>query len=143
MVTFSILLTQIAEEENMNMREMLKFLQDKGVDVSYTSLTSYRSFRSIPSYDVSKAILEAFGYETDNLPDILENSRKELKNYKEDVSNKLVRTIRVSPDDLGLETSEDINIILSQRASTLNKNVNEYIIDLIKNDLAKSGYIGG
>ena len=143
MVTFSTILTQIAQEEKMNMQQMLSFLQNKGVETTYTSLTSYRSFRSIPSYDIAKSILEAFNYDISELPDILENSRTELKNYKEDTGKKFVRTIRIKPEELNVDTADEITIVLEQRAREENYNVNQYIINLIKNDLILSKYIKG
>ena len=141
MITFSTLLTQIAKEENMNMQQMCSYLQNKDIYATYSSLTSYRSFRSIPSYEAAKSILEAFNYNIDGLAEILEYSKNELKNYKTETSNKFIRSIRIKPEELSMDNPNEINIILEQRSKELNINVNQYIINLIKEDLILSNYI--
>ena len=144
-ITFSALLTQILSASGLNLREAQQFLSENGADVPYSSLAAYKTFTAVPAYDRGKEILDAFHYvmDDDELIEILQYSRSELKEYKEDERQYVNKGIRLSAKYFkeGI-TTDELESLVETRIQELNeKNWNTYIASLIRKDLIEDGLI--
>lgn len=145
-VTFSTLLSQLAGAYGYNVRRLHQHLLDSGIDISYATIASYHAFRTVPTFETAKSILNAFNYSIsdEELTNILSLSRSEISEYKEDTRKTIMRSIKINPALIQADLSvDDLNTILSNRAEDLNHSLNGYIVELIKRDLVLSGYIEG
>ena len=57
-LTFSRLIQQILDEQNMNLTTLATELYDLGVDITYSALYSYYSGTSVPPIKMAKDILK-------------------------------------------------------------------------------------
>lgn len=144
--TFSTLLVQLMEQMSFNTKETCDFLKHNGIDVPYSTFSSYKSFETVPSIERARSIINAFGYQISEaeLKEIISYSREESRKLKE--SNGYVQTgIRLSAKQFGKDIdSEQLDVMLTQRASELiekQPSLNSYVTYLIKKDLIESGYL--
>ena len=147
MDTFSKILIQLLGSSHMNMRDLYRALQAKDAGISYPALGSYKSFNSVPSFDRARMILDVFGYDIsdEELSEILQFSRDELKSIREEDPMFMQQGVRLSPKSF----SDDINVtelrsMIDSRIADINPdngNFNSYVTSLIKDDLIKSGYL--
>jgi len=144
-ITFSALLTQIMSASRMKLTDLHKRLTNRGENISYQALSSYRAFTAVPPYNKASAILSAVNYSADEneLNEILEYSREMLKELNSDSKQYIQQGIRISPKLLGLDMSVDaLELLLDRRiAETDEKTLNAYINSLIKADLVKYGFV--
>lgn len=147
MDTFSGIFIQLLESSDMSMRDIYRALKEKGVNISYPALAAYKSFNSVPPFDRARMILDVFGYEIsdDDLSDILQYSKSELKSIREDDLPFLQQGVRLSPKSF----SENINVgelrsFIEDRIQEIeleNNTFNSYVTKLIKDDLTNAGYL--
>ena len=146
-VTYSMLLQQILDAVNMNDKSANSFLNENGLAISYPAFWSYRSFRSVPSFERAKAILKGFNYpiEDSDLEEILEYSRVELKNNILETKKYISKGVRLSPRQIAPSLSADEleNVIMERARKVIGPDatINNYLNTLVKRDLIESGYI--
>ena len=154
MITFSALLSQLVDESGMTNRKVALAIQDElkkensNVTLSYPSFFAYRNFTMVPSFEKASIIVKYFNYDISNeeLSNILEYSRSELKKIKEDDNKDIRQGIRIKPSNFSDDMSaSELEIIIKNRIDELygedKGSINGYINDLIKDDLIKYGYI--
>lgn len=146
-ITFSSLFTQILNASNMNLREAHALLADKDVNVPYSSLSAYKTFAAVPTYDRALNMLRAFEYKisNDELIEILAYSKSQLSNLRDDTRQYFNKGVRINPENIseGL-SSEELARMIEQRIADLSEsNFNTYIAKLIKDDLYNCGIFTG
>lgn len=152
LTTFSAILAQLVNESKQSTRKIVKDIDNSTKDeqtrvsISYPAFASYKNFDTVPSYEKAKKILSFFDYDiSDNeLTEVLNYSRQELKKIKDSDSKDMRQGIRLSPANFGLDSADDLSVIIQRRITELgvrNRSVNTYISELIKKDLQDSGYI--
>ncbi len=130
----------------MTARQLFRILRDRNVDISYPAIGSYKNYDSVPSFDRARAILDALEYEIsdDDLSEILQYSRDELKEIRQDEQT-VQQGVRLSPKFFsGNINAAELRTMIDSRIEELtsvNGNFNSYISWLIKNDLTNAGYI--
>ncbi len=154
MITFAALLSQLVDESGMNNRQVALDIQKKlaeensNVTLSYPSFFAYRNFTMVPSFEKASIIIKYFHYDisNDELSQILEYSRNELRKLKEDDNKDIRQGVRIKPKHFSesISTSE-LEIMIKDRMNELygedKGSFNLYVNDLIKSDLIKYGYI--
>lgn len=146
-ITFSSLLLQLLVSSNETVRDLYRALSYSGNEISYPSLVSYKNFDAIPSFDRAKNILNYYNYliTDDDLVEILDYSRQELKEYRLDNAKYYQRGIRLSPsffsEDLTVRGLEQLIEQRSVEVDSESGNINQYIARLIKDDLVKNAYL--
>lgn len=134
------------ESSNMTARQLFRILRDRNVDISYPAIGSYKNYDSVPSFDRARAILDALEYEIsdDDLSEILQYSRDELKEIRQDEQT-VQQGVRLSPKFFsGNINAAELRTMIDSRIEELtsvNGNFNSYISWLIKNDLTNAGYL--
>ncbi len=145
LITFSALLTQILGASSMNLKQSLAVLHERGVSISYSSLSAYKAFTAVPSYERAQEILRAFDYEIsdEELTEVLQYSRSELKEYREDARKYLNSGIRLNPKYFGEGmTSADLELLISEQIDDAGDGtMNAYLSRLVKEDLIRSGLL--
>lgn len=147
LTTFSTILTQLLKYNDKSLRSLVNDMNNhQDVSISYPAFVSYKNYDVVPSFEKASIILNYFNYDITNqeLTDILEYSRNELKKLKSDDVKDIRQGIRLSPSYFGIKETEDLEVILQKRINELNleKNtINTYISELIRIDLETSGYI--
>lgn len=146
--TFSMLLTQIMEASDIRfVRDAYKIISEKRVDISYPTFANYKSFNTVPSYNIARQILDALGYSVsdEELVDILDYSNKELKSIRDYGKKTMQRGISLIPSYFGEDLNADtLQSLIEVRVHDLfgeNGNVNHYINQLIKTDLIRHGLL--
>ena len=152
--TFSTLLIQLISESGKSTRKIALEIQEQLKDdssqltLSYPAFISYRNFTTVPSFEKASLIINYFNYEISNeeLTEILDYSRSELKKIKLDDDKDIRQGIRLNPKNFNEEWSAaELEITIKQRIEELygedKGSINSYISDLIKKDLEKAGYI--
>ena len=130
----------------MTARQLFRILRDRNVDISYPAIGSYKNYDSVPSFDRARAILDALEYEIsdDDLSEILQYSRDELKEIRQDEQT-VQQGVRLSPKFFsGNINAAELRTMIDSRIEELtsvNGNFNSYISWLIKNDLTNAGYL--
>lgn len=149
--TFSNILNQIVEETNVSGKKLCtsinKTLSENNstMQISYPCFASYRNFRAVPSMDRAAAILKCVNYEISNsdLAEILEYSKRELKKVNDDRKD-IQQGLRIKPENFSETCSvTQLELALMQRVKELygsSGSLNQYVNDLIKQDLQRSGY---
>ena len=147
MDTFSSIMRQLLESSNITMRQLYRKLNENNADISYPALGSYKNYDSVPSFDRARMIFDAFGYDAtdDELSDILQYSRAELKTIREDDQTMIQQGVRLSPKNFSKDMKADelrslIDDRIAELAPDIN-NFNSYITRLIKDDLIQSGLL--
>ena len=153
-ITFSALLTQLINESGISTRKIALDIQKKllsennQLKFSYPALISYRNFNTVPSFEKATIIINYFNYPISNeeLTEILDYSRSELKKIKLDYDKDVRQGIRLNPKNFDeTMTASDLEIMIKQRIGEIypdeSGSINTYISDLIKKDLTNSGYI--
>ena len=147
-ITFSMLLTQIMEGSNIRFANTAyQIIKEHGIDISYPTFANYKSFSTVPPYEVARQILDCFDYEcTDaELVEILDYSNRELKNMRQDERKSFKRTINLIPKNFEDDLSADsLQTLLEMRAQDIygeEANINKYINYLVYEDLIKHGLI--
>lgn len=134
------------ESSDMTARQLFRILRDRNVDISYPAIGSYKNYDSVPSFDRARAILDALEYEIsdDDLSEILQYSRDELKEIRQDEQT-VQQGVRLSPKFFsGNINAAELRTMIDSRIEELtsvNGNFNSYISWLIKNDLTNAGYL--
>ena len=86
--TFSRLIIQILQDQNLNLTQLYKELYDLGLNITYASLYGYYTGKMVPPLSKAKEILktEKIEIEDEELEAILEQSRQVQKqeNSQED-----------------------------------------------------------
>lgn len=147
MDTFSSIMRQLLGSSGMTMRQLYRKLNEENSDISYPALGSYKNYDSVPSFDRARMIFDAFGYDAtdDELSDILQYSRAELKTIREDDQTMIQQGVRLSPKNFSKDMKADelrslIDDRIAELAPDIN-NFNSYITRLIKDDLIQSGIL--
>ena len=147
MLTFSTLLTQILNASGMSLTKASQYLEEKGINVPYSSLAAYKAFTSVPEYDRAVEILNGFDYpiSSEELLEVIQYSKSELKDYKTDTRQYLNKGLRLNPKQFQEDmTADELERILEVRMNEIGEpNLNSYISKLIKNDLVSEGLIEG
>lgn len=153
-ITFSALLTQLINESGISTRRVAIDIQKRlakeasQLKFSYPALISYRNFNTVPSFEKASIIINYFNYPISNeeLTEILDYSRSELKKIKLDYDKDIRQGIRLNPKNFEESlTASELELMIKQRISEIypdeSGSINTYISDLIKKDLTNSGYI--
>lgn len=159
-ITFSRLIQQILDEQNMNLTTLATELYDLGVDITYSALYSYYSGTSVPPIKMAKDILktEKIYFKESELEEILEYSKKISRNeniYKDrilriDVKIKpevISKDFQHNPSSLrniiDIRTNELFgdNDLITQFSANGKRKLGAYISYLIKKDLIENGLI--
>ena len=147
MDTFSSIMRQLLGSSGMTMRQLYRKLNEENSDISYPALGSYKNYDSVPSFDRARMIFDAFGYEVrdEELSEILQYSRAELKTIREDDQTMVQQGVRLSPRNFMKDMKADelrslIDDRIAELAPDIN-NFNSYITRLIKDDLIQSGLL--
>ena len=147
MDTFSRIMRQLLESSGITMRQLYRKLIEMNSDISYPALGSYKNYDSVPSFVRARMILDAFGYEVtdEELSEILQYSRAELKTIREDDQTMIQQGVRLSPRNFSKNMKADeLRSMIDQRIAELGpdiSNFNSYITWLIKDDLMQSGLL--
>ena len=144
--TFATVFGQILAASDMSLRQAHAYLEERGVQVPYQTLSAYKTFSAVPAYDRALDILKAFDYEIadEDLSELLQYSATELKQYREDARKYLNRGVRINPKFFSEDmTSDDLEFIINQRIEESGDGtLNTYLMRLIKEDLTKNGFLG-
>lgn len=119
--------------------EACKYLNNKGMDIKRTTLSTYLKGEVVPPYEKAKSILNVIGYELteEELSDILKFS-KENKKKSQIGKNKIETKLFLKPNMFGFD-----NIVIFEEAIEDKytekgfDNLNDYLIDLVRKDLEK------
>lgn len=159
-ITFSRLISQILDEQNINLTELANELYDLGLNITYSALYSYYSGASVPPFRTASKILKLENIHIDNneLDGILSYSKKISKD--EDIyKNKILRIdVKIKPEVIskrfennpnGLRNLIDLRAnevfsdedIITQYSVIGNRKLGAYISYLIRKDLIESGLL--
>lgn len=147
MDTFSTLMMQLLAGSNMKMMDIFRILESKNAGISYPSLAAYKNFNAVPSFDRARMILDAldFSISDEELTEMLQFSRDELKRYREDDQKIMQQGLRLQPSyyDKDINAPELREIIEKRALEVLPEtgNFNSYVNKLIRDDLIQAGYI--
>ena len=145
--TFAFLLSQLLDSTGLSAAKAQKQMEEQGITISYPAFAAYKNFSVVPPFDKAQAILRFFEYDISeqDLKDILDNSRSELKKLKLDNQADIRTGIRLTPRSFSKDLeAPELDVMISRRINELfedNGNMNTYVSYLIKNDLISSGYI--
>ena len=145
--TFSGLLIQLLTASGKTIKDLYDDLVRSGSSISYQSLSSYKRYMTVPVFERAKTILTVLHYNSlsdQELVDILEFSRNELRRLKEENRADVRQGVRLIPSKFDPSLSADeLDIMITRRISELSigQNFNDYVTYLIRNDLIQSGYI--
>lgn len=154
-ITFNRILSQILEEEEINLTKYCKELNDLGVNITYPCLYSYYCGYTVPGFSKAKKILKVskIKYSSDELEEILEYSKVISSENNIEENRIMTLTLKVKPEEVSTElTPSTLKNILNIRAGELfNQNVNfstdkkgklsSYFAYLVKKDLEENNLI--
>lgn len=159
-ITFSRLISQILIEQNINLTELYKDLNNLGINITYSSLYAYFKGTNVPPISVARQILvsENICVNDNELNDILKLSKNIQKSETEDINKTLRFNLRIKAGSINNKYELNpklLKSVIEMRANELFGNedlvtqysasgkgkLSAYITYLIKNDLKKSGYI--
>ena len=153
-ITFGGLLTQLVNEQTRTLAASKRMMEEKGLNISYPTLLSYKNGRIVPSYETAREILKSFNY---NLPytelsQLLSYSREQVKDLNSDDQKYFQTSLRINPNlvEEGM-TASRLETILNERAGELfsdpelsssfnvgNRKLSAYISYLIQKDLKEN-----
>lgn len=159
-VTYSTLLTQILQEQDINLANLHNELCDLGMKITYASLYSYFNGAVIPPYSVAKEILrlEKINIDSEELEAILDYSKKVAKQERSDDGKILNLNLKIKPEYIDLsykKNAQGLKNIIEMRAEELfgneelmstfqaggKRKLSAYVAYLIKKDLEDSDFI--
>lgn len=159
-ITFNRILSQILEDEELNLTQYCKEINDLGVNITYPCLYSYYCGYTVPGFSKAKKILKAskIKYSNEELEEILEYSKKISTENNSEESRVMTLTLKIKPklisknfesNPLGLksiiklrsnELFSDKDLLTQFSAENKNK-LSSYIAYLIKKDLIENKLI--
>lgn len=147
-ITFSVLLSQILTASGIRFAKAgYELVRDAGVNVSYSTFANYKAFTTVPSFNMARQILDCFDYQCsdEELRSILDYSNRELHYLRTGEKRILQRGISLNPEYFEESLSPDaLQAMLEDAAQTQlgpDGTVNQYINELIRNDLISKGFI--
>ena len=159
-LTFSRLIIQILQDQNLNLTQLHKELYDLGLSITYASLYGYYTGKMVPPLSKAKEILkiEKVEIDDDELIAILEQSRQvqKVENYQEDKILNL--NLKIKPELVGgayKQQAKYLKSVIEMRADELfgdenlvtqfsasgKRKISSYVAYLIKKDLEESGLL--
>ena len=158
--TYSTLLRQILEDQNYTLRDLHEELLNLDYEITYASLYSYLTGKTVPSFDIAKSILEKERYEIeeDELRETLVFSKKKWKENQQEDSNLLNMHVKIKPGTIApsfQNNAETLKSTIEMRAEELfsdsdmitqftaggKRKISAYIAYLIKKDLMENDFI--
>ena len=123
-LTFSRLILQILNEQDLNLRELYRELCDLGMNITYASLYSYFTGVVVPPYDVASELLDLENVEMEEseLRNILTHSRKVMKEELHDSDRILQMNLKIKPELIGREYQKKpkyLKSVIEMRANEL------------------------
>lgn len=157
-ITFNRILSQILEDEELNLSEYFKELFNLGVDITYPCLYSYYCGYTVPGFSKAKKILKASRvvYSNDELEQILEYSKKISSENNLEDPKIMTLTLKIKPElvsnNLTPSTLKNImnlraNELFNKEGSTIDfqsdkkGKLSTYIAYLVKKDLEENNLI--
>ena len=155
--TFERKLKRILEEKQKSLIKIHEELEDKNVIVTYASLYSYLTGKSIPPQQKAEQILSALGYNTEKeeLTNVIEVS-KNVHAERRKKETVLHLNLKIKPEMITKEFQNDpekAKKIIDKRASEFfgekpeslkkkkKRKLSAYIAMLIKEDLEENSYL--
>ena len=155
--TFERKLKRILEEKQKSLIKIHEELEDKNVIVTYASLYSYLTGKSIPPQQKAEQILSALGYNTEKeeLTNVIEVS-KNVHAERRKKETILHLNLKIKPEMITKEFQNDpekAKKIIDKRASEFfgekpeslkkkkKRKLSAYIAMLIKEDLEENSYL--
>lgn len=158
--TFSRLIIQILQDQNLNLTQLYKELYDLGLNITYASLYGYYTGKMVPPLSKAKEILktEKIEIEDKELESILEQSRQVQKQENSQEDKILNLNLKIKPELVGSayrHQSKYLRSVIEMRADELfgdenlvtqfsasgKRKISSYVAYLIKKDLEESGLL--
>lgn len=100
--TFSFILKEILNEENLNLKKYCDLLNNLGLSITYPSLYAYYNGVTTPSFLTAKRILKLSKYKIndDELEQILDFSKKSIKADNSENSRILNLNLKIKPKQI-------------------------------------------
>jgi len=159
-LTFSRLIIQILQDQNLNLTQLYKELYDLGLNITYASLYGYYTGKMIPPFSKAKEILKIEKIEIDDaeLEAILEQSRQVQKAENSQEDKILNLNLKIKPelvDGAYRQQAKYLRSVIEMRADELfgdenlvtqfsasgKRKISSYVAYLIKKDLEESGLL--
>ena len=159
-LTFSRLIIQILQEQNLNLTQLYKELYDLGVKITYASLYGYYTGKMVPPFAKAKEILKTEKLEIDDedLEAILKQSRLVQKEENSQEEKILNLNLKIKPELVGSaykQQAKYLRSVIEMRADELfgdadlvtqfsasgKRKLSSYVAYLIKKDLEESGLL--
>lgn len=139
-INFFEILTNFFESHRITKcTDACKYLNEKGLDIKRTTLSTYLKGEVVPPYEKAKVILNTIGCETteEELSSILKFSKENKKKSQVD-KTKIETKLSLRPEAFGFDNIVIFEEVLNDRYTEKGfDNLNDYLIDLIQNDLRK------
>lgn len=159
-IAFSDILTRILSDKDVNLTELHKELLNLGLDITYSSLYTYYNGTAVPRYSMAKKLLklERYSIKDEDLEDVLEISKKIVKEKRDDVRDILPMYLKIRPEEIHkkyrgnpLALKEDLRVRINEEfneedkieLTSMNnlKKFSAYVTKLIKKDLESNGFL--
>jgi len=159
-MTFSSLLLQILQEQNLNLTELYKELNDLGFYITYPSLYGYFTGKMVPPFLKAKEILkvEKLNIDDEELARILNHSKRIQKEDYDENEKILTINLKIKPElidpkytlqpkylksviEMRAEEIFGNNELITQFSASGKRKLSAYIAYLIKKDLEESGFV--
>ena len=159
-LTFSRLIIQILQDQNLNLTQLYKELYDLGLNITYSSLYGYYTGKMVPPLSKAKEILKIENIEIDaeELEAILEQSKQIQKQEKSQEDKILNLNLKIKPelvDGIYKQQAKYLKSVIEMRADELfgdenlvtqfsasgKRKISLYVAYLIKKDLEESGLL--
>lgn len=133
-LTFSGFMSQMIESERMYLSDLERRMEELGIPIAYSTLRSYKTSASIPSFANAKKINQAFGdpLSDEDLLDVLEYSKQTNRKMNEAHGKSFQRGIRIDPRAIGKDqngdfyTSNTLFLAISRRIDDLAETNEEF-----------------
>ena len=159
-LTFSRLILQILQEQDVNLTQLHKDLCNLGLNITYPSLYSYYTGVVIPPYSTAREILKTENMEMseEDLKEVLAYSRKVYKDEKDDANRILNLNLKIRPESVSRnfrQNSKYLRSVIEMRADEVfgdedlvtqfsavgKRKLSAYVAYLINKDLKENGLL--
>lgn len=158
--TFSRLLQQILDDQNINLTDLSNILYNLGLDITYSALYSYYSGVCVPPFSTAKKILSLCnaGMEDKVLEEVLSKSKEVARDENINKERIMRIDVKIKPETISRGYTKNpmgLRNILDLRAEELfaddelntkymaigKRKLGAYIAYLIKKDLIENGIL--
>lgn len=160
--TYSTLLRQILEDQNINLKELHADLLNLDIDITYPSLYGYLTGKTVPAFELAKEILAKENYVIDDadLISTLKYSRKKWKEAQQGEDSVLDIHMKIKPETIDktfMNNTAALKSALEMRAEELftdtelvtqftasgKRKLGAYLAYLVRKDLIENDFIEG